>query len=59
FNEGPPGDVFIEVQVQNPDLSGLSDEERGTLKELLSKKPRGRIWIEILNRWVYYYLGNL
>ena len=37
FNEGPPGDVFIEVQVQNPDLSRLSAEERGTLKELLSK----------------------
>jgi len=37
FNDGPPGDVFIEVQVQGPDLSKLSDEEKGTLKELLSK----------------------
>ncbi len=37
FNEGPAGDIFIEVQVQNPDLGGLSDEEKKTLKELLSK----------------------
>lgn len=37
FNGGPPGDVFIGVQVQNPDLSKLSDEEKGALKELLSK----------------------
>jgi molecular chaperone DnaJ len=37
FNGGPCGDVFIEVQVQNPDLSKLSDEEKEILKELLSK----------------------
>ena len=37
FNDGPPGDVFIEVQIQGPDLSKLSDEEKGILKELLSK----------------------
>jgi molecular chaperone DnaJ len=37
FSGGPPGDVFIEVQVQNPDLSGLSDDEQVALRELLSK----------------------
>ncbi len=36
FNEGPPGDVFVEIKVQSPDLSKLSEEEKKTLKELLS-----------------------
>lgn len=37
FNGGPPGDVLIEVRVRSPDLNKLSDEEKGTLRELLSK----------------------
>lgn len=37
FNGGPPGDVFIEVHVRQLDLSKLSDKERRTLRELLSK----------------------
>ncbi len=37
FNGGPPGDVLVQVSVQLPDISKLSEEEKETLKGLLSK----------------------
>ncbi len=37
FNGGPPGDVMVIVQLNYPDVSSLSDEDKEKLKELLSK----------------------
>jgi molecular chaperone DnaJ/curved DNA-binding protein len=37
FNGGLPGDVLIEVAVRYPDISKFSEEDRGILKEMLSK----------------------
>ena len=37
FYGGPPGDVMIVVKVEYPDLSGLTEEERGQLEALLEK----------------------
>ncbi len=36
LNGGPPGDVFLGVKVNYPDLDLLSDEEKATLGRLLS-----------------------
>lgn len=37
FNGGPRGDVLVDVRVEYPDLSELTDDERSTLEQLLSK----------------------
>jgi len=37
FNGGPPGDILIEVNVEYPNISTLSEEDQASLKEILSK----------------------
>jgi molecular chaperone DnaJ len=37
FYGGPSGDVFLQIRVKYPDMSLLSEKERGQLEQLLSK----------------------
>lgn len=37
LNEGPPGDVMVEVSVSYPDIENLTEDERTELKRLLDR----------------------